>query len=130
MAKKITQKQMVFTKLYLEFKKDPDRLIPIFEFVGEMEIPQFKRWVLMSYKCPARLTEIFQENPDLLHREWIKGKSGARYYGYKIKKTVQSEDVQEKTVKDIYESLKRASINPQPVQEVVQNNETNSAIMC
>lgn len=75
---------MAFYKLYKAWQVSPGEYIPTWEFVGEMHIPELNRWVLMSYKCPTRLTDIFQENPGLLERELFEGKSGSKYYRYRI----------------------------------------------
>lgn len=104
--KKVTQKQAAFYTLYSAFKAEPERYIPTFEFVGEMEIPELGVWVLRSYKCPTRLTDIFQENPRLLERRLITGKSGAKYYGYRFAAGVTSACIDDPTLQDFYKLIK------------------------
>lgn len=98
--KKISQKQMVFYKLLTEAKKDRSRFVPAWEFGGEMYISELDTWVLMSYKCPTRLTDIYQENPGLLEREIIEGKSGASYYGYRLNSETDSFNYFEQFITD------------------------------
>ena len=81
---KVTQKQMVLYKLMKEHLKNKIRFVPAWEFGGEMKISEIGEWVLMSYKCPTRLTDLFQEHPELLEREMVSSKSGAKYYAYRL----------------------------------------------
>jgi len=81
---KITQKMLVFYKLYLCYKEDPSRYVDTWEFLGEINVVELGRWGLMSYKAPTRLTDIFQENPWLLERRWHTGKSGTQYFQYRF----------------------------------------------
>ncbi len=82
--KRITQKQLAFYKLYKVYRKDHEQYINTWEFLGEVFIEELNRWEMMSYKCPTRLTDLYQENTKLLIRRVIKGKSGASYYQYKL----------------------------------------------
>lgn len=104
---KITQKEMVFFKLHQEFYKNPNRYVPTWEFGGEMYMPKLKTWVLMSYKCPTRLTDIYQENPGLLERELVKGKSGAEYYAYRIAKGALGVSIRDIKLVDFYKKIER-----------------------
>lgn len=103
---KVTQKEMVFYKLYIERVKDPERYVPTWEFGGEMFIKELNEWVLMSYKCPTRLTELIQDNPSLIERDVIKGKSGAEYYGYRFKEGCSMDDISDQSLKDFYRLIK------------------------
>lgn len=104
---KVTQKQMAFYKLYEERKKNPDRYIPTWEFGGEMEIKELGVWVLMSYKCPTRLTDIYQENPGLFERTLIKGKSGAEYYAYRFTKDASLDLIRDPKLVEFYKLIKK-----------------------
>jgi len=97
-TKTITQKQMAFYKLLEERKKDQRRYVATWEFVGEMYISQLNTWVMMSYKCPTRLTDLFQENPKLLERTEIQGKSGATYFAYRIREGGSRSDIEDPTL--------------------------------
>ena len=103
---KVTQKEMVFYKLYIERAKDPVRFVATWEFGGEMFIKELNEWVLMSYKCPTRLTELFQDNPTLIERDVIVGKSGSEYYGYRFKEGCSMDDIRDQTLRDFYKLIK------------------------
>lgn len=118
---KVTQKQMAFYKLYDEFRKAKAlptaeertkafRYIATWEFGGEMFIPEIGEWVLMSYKCPTRLTDIFQENPGLIDREWITGKSGAQYFGYRFSKDAKPELIKDKKLLAFYQLIREKTV--------------------
>lgn len=97
---KITQKQIAFYILYKKFKLKPDVYLPTWEFMGEVEING--KWYMASYKCPTRLTDIFQENPGLLERKVVIGKSGSSYYGYRFSSKVSPELIKDSTLSDFY----------------------------
>lgn len=84
MKNKITQKQLAFYKLYKKFKDNHEEYLDTWEFGGEIHIIELGRWELMSYKCPARLSDIYNENPDFLERRIVTGKSGSKYFQYRI----------------------------------------------
>jgi hypothetical protein len=90
---KITQKQIAFYLLHREQKSG--EYIPTWRFIGEIDIIELGRCVMASYKCPTRLTDLFQENPTMLERKYITGKSGAKYYGYRIRVGVTPEDIKD-----------------------------------
>jgi hypothetical protein len=73
----MTQKQMALELL----KENADRYMPAWEFVGEKHIPGYG-WVLMSYKTPARLSDLYKDG--LVERKLVKGRSGSSYYAYKL----------------------------------------------
>lgn len=104
---KITQKQMAFYLLWKNRKTNKEEYIPTWRFVGEIELPELKTHVMMSYKCPTRLTDLFQENDGLLERTMIKGKSGANYYGYRLSLFVKPEMIKDAKLKVFYERLKK-----------------------
>ena len=81
---KISQKQLAFYKLYKSYKSDPNEYVNIWDFVGEIYIEEINEWHLMSYKCPTRLTDLYQENLMIIDRRKTTGKSGAEYYQYRL----------------------------------------------
>lgn len=87
MRNKITQKEIAFYKLYKSYKADPTHWINVWEFIGEIEVVELKKWCLMSYTCPHRVFEVFDENPGLIERQKTTGKTGARYYQYRVTNT-------------------------------------------
>ena len=76
---KTTQKQMVYDLLI----DNGDEFKPTFWFVGERFCKSKCEWYLLSYKCPARLSDLYNEG--LVERKTVKGKTGATYYSYRIK---------------------------------------------
>ena len=114
MIKKITSKQAAFYTLYEAFKTERGVYIPTWKFVGEIFVKGANRWVMRSYKCPTRLTDIFKENPNLLQREWVNGKSGAQYYEYRLNPNVSKEMIVDKKLFEFYKIIKRPSDHKKP----------------
>lgn len=102
---KISQKQLAFYLLYRGYKEHPTEFIPTWRFVGEIDVKELNRWEMASYKCPARLSDIMQENPNLLEREMVTGKSGAKYYQYRIRDGMRSEDIKDPSLIAFRKSL-------------------------
>lgn len=102
----VTQKQVAFYKLYSSWLEDKERYVPLWEFLGEMYIKPINTWVLMSYKCPTRLSDIFNENPTLLERKLITGKSGSVYFGYRLRIGVKPEDILDPKLYEFYKLIK------------------------
>jgi hypothetical protein len=73
----MTQKEMALELL----KQNQHRFMPAWEFVGEKHVPGVG-WVLLSYKTPARLSDLY--NDGLVERKLVRGKSGTSYYAYKL----------------------------------------------
>jgi len=107
MTKRITQKQLAFYKLYKFYKEDPERFADAWEFGGEIYVEEFNSWELMSYKCPTRLTDIYQENPMLLERRLKTGKSGSRYYQYRIAPNPSATKIHDKSLFEFYKQIKK-----------------------
>lgn len=80
----LTQKQLAFYKLYIAYKAEPGKYVAAWEFVGEILVKELDKWCLMSYKTPANGLAIYSENPGLIERRKVRGKSGALYYEYRI----------------------------------------------
>lgn len=104
---KITQKQMAFYKLYQWLHEKKGIYVATWEFVGEIYIKELKEWVMMSYKCPARLSDIFNENPGLLDRKLIKGKSGSEYFGYKFNTDVTDAHIKDPILREFYKLIRK-----------------------
>lgn len=82
--KKITQKKAVYYVLWQSHKRDPKAYVPAWKFVGELYLKEIGEWFFMSYKCPANGVAIYFENDGLIERRQTIGKSGARYYEYRL----------------------------------------------
>lgn len=112
MAKKnkITQKKAVFYILWKAYKENPEQYIPAWKFVGELFIEELKEAFFMSYKCPTNGLDIYFDNPGLLDRRYFTGKSGAKYYEYRIAPLPSKEKIKDSSILEFYEELKRSSI--------------------
>ena len=120
--KKITQKQLAFYKLYKE--RESNEYLPAWHFLGEVFIEELNKWEFMGYKCPTRLTDLFQENPNLLERKMLTGRSGSQYYGYKFKTGATPNDIVEFKVKEFYKTIKRWE-REIAVKKQIQNERDN-----
>lgn len=92
---KIRQADLVFYKLYQGYKANTDKYLSAWEFGGELYISELKKWEIMSYKCPARLSELYSEKTNidkLIDRKMVSGKSGSSYYAYKLTRQPRSSD--------------------------------------
>lgn len=98
---------MFFYKLYRAYKEDPERWVKIWEFVGEMFIEELNTWVLMSYKTPTNGSEIFFDNPKLVERRKVVGKTGARYFEYRLAPNPSVDKIQEQKLLDFYLKIKK-----------------------
>lgn len=78
-TRKISQRKMTLMLL----KENAGEYLPTWWFVGERYSDTLRQYVLLSYKVPTRLTELYQEG--LVERRMTKGRSGASYYEYKYK---------------------------------------------
>jgi hypothetical protein len=109
MAKnKITQIQTIFYKLYKHFKSEKnEEFIPIFDFIGEVYIEELGKYGFMSYELPARFADLKKANPNLLEHKVVIGRSGAKYYSYRLRIDVKPEDIQDPSLKDFYKLIKR-----------------------
>ena len=105
--KKLTQKEAIFYKLYQSFKEKRGEYIPVFEFMGEIYSKDLGLWGYVSHECSARCSELKSNNPSLIQSTTITGKSGAKYYGYRINPEANSETQVEESLKSFYKRIKR-----------------------
>jgi len=96
---------MAFYQLYKNHQADPMRYVPAWEFVGEMLISEIERWVLMSYKTPANGLKIYFDNPGLVERIQVRGKSGSKYYAYRIRPGATKANIVEADLIDFYNKV-------------------------
>lgn len=100
-------KEAIFYRLYRHFKSpERERYVPVFEFMGEVHCPEVKRWGFVSFEVSARLSEIFKENPGLIERKLIYGKSGNTYYGYRIGPNPDPALFKDQKLYDFYQVIK------------------------
>lgn len=104
--KKVTQHQAIFYQLYKSRLEDPERYIPIYQLIGEIEIKELGLWGFVSYEVSARMSELYSENPKLFSRKEVQGKTGARYFAYRIRQGVQPEDIADPDLFKFYKIIK------------------------
>lgn len=103
---KITQHQGIFYQLYKSRGEDPEKYIPIWQLIGEVEIPELGQWVFISYEVSARMSELKKANPDLFQFIEVTGKTGAKYNAYRIKLNVSVEDIRDSELLAFYKRIK------------------------
>ncbi len=107
MRNKITQKQAIFYQLYKSKLKNPDEFMPIWQLIGEVYVEEIGRWAFVSYEVSARMSELWKINPSLFERKQVVGKSGAKYFAYRIRQGVSPTDIVDKDLKNFYWTIKR-----------------------
>lgn len=106
-SQKITQRQAIFYQLYKSFKSaDRETYIPIWKMIGEIHCSELGLWGFVSYEVSARMSEMFKMNPSLFQRTMLRGRTGAKYYGYRIAPGVQPYMIHEKDLQEFYKKIK------------------------
>lgn len=72
---------------------------------GDLLIEELNMWVFTTWKTPARLTDIFQDNPDLLQRVQVKSKSGSKYYKYRLHENFTPMLIVEKPLREFFDAI-------------------------
>ena len=104
--KKITHKQAIFYQLYKLREEDLDKYIPIWKLIGEVYIEELGQWAFVSYEVSARTSEIKKANPNLLEWTPVRGKSGAIYNAYRLRKGVSVLDIEDPKLLSFYKKIK------------------------
>lgn len=121
MKSRLSQKETIFYVLYKKFKEGKGDYVPVFHVMGETYCEELKKWGFVSYECSARLSEMFKENPGLIQRHTIAGKSGARYFGYRINPSPSQGLIKDDTLLDFHASLTgirpKSSVSPAELAE-------------
>lgn len=108
MAKnKITQKEAIFYQLYKAFRETPGEYIPVFKFMGEVHCVELGLWGFVSHECSARASEMRKDNPALVEVTEIVGKSGARFYGYRLTPAARPEMIQDSALLAFYNKIRQ-----------------------
>ena len=106
MKNSISQKEAIFYKLWLHRKsKKHESYLPVFEFMGEIYCEEVKKWGFVSHECSARASEMMKENPGLILRTWLTGKSGAKYYGYRFSPLAKPELIKDEKLLAFYRTI-------------------------
>lgn len=108
MKQLLTQKEIAFYVLYQSHKLYPEEYVPTWKFVGEIYIHDLQEWVMASYKCPTRLTDIYQDNPRLFERKLVVGKSGAKYYEYRFSPEASIDLILDKSLRALYMKIRKS----------------------
>lgn len=81
--------------------------------VGDVYVEELGKWVFTTWKTPARLTDIFQDNPDLLQRVLVKSKAGSKYYKYRLNLNFIPELIKDAKLKEFFSAI-TGTYTPQP----------------
>ena len=104
--KRVTQHQGIFYQLYKARFENPEQYIPIWKLIGEIFIKEISQWVFISYEVSARMSELYRKNSNLFQRIEIEGKTGAKYFAYRININVVPEDILDIDLKKFYKLIK------------------------
>lgn len=107
MKNRVTQKHLIFYLLYKNYKEGNEKWIPVWSFMGEHYIKEVSKWGFMSHEVSARTSELYSENIGLINRKMVTGKSGARYYAYKLTDNPYKELIKDPKIIDFYFKIKR-----------------------
>lgn len=108
MKLKITQQKAIFYFLWKNYWENSNRFIPAWKFIGELHIKELGVSFFMSYKCPARASDLYNENQALIERRETIGPSGAKYFEYKIRDGAKKEWIKSKEIREFHQVLKEA----------------------
>lgn len=106
---KITQEKAVFYILWKAYHEDPNQFIPAWKFVGELYLEELGTWFFMSYKCPANGVNVVLKNPELFERRQVKGKTGAKYFEYRIANNPSESKISDSDTLKFYRQLKESA---------------------
>ena len=108
----ITQKKAVFYLLWKAHKEEPEKYLPAWHFIGEYYMKELNEWFFLSYKGPANGIAIFFENPGLIERRQTVGKTGAKYYEYRMNLHPTFEMIKDADLRGFAGRLERAYVPP------------------
>ncbi len=115
--KRASQKETIFYILYKRFKEGKKDFLPVFGLMGEHYIEEVGKWGYVSYECSARCSEMRKENPGLIHREWMRGRSGAKYYGYRLNPEPRRELIKDPALLALHARLAKLKVPTRAEQE-------------
>jgi len=104
---RITQEQAAFYILYKEAKKDREKYhSPSIVDIGDVLITELDQWAFTSWKAPARLSDIWNDNPGLLERIEVKSMTGSKYYKYRISIKAHRGLIKDEKLLSFYDRIK------------------------
>lgn len=108
---RITMHEAIFYRLYKHFRSEKrEEFLPVFAFMGEVWCEEVSKWGFVSHEVSARLSELFKGNPGLLQRRMIEGKSGARYFGYRIGPDARDTMIADAKLYEFYKLIKKPKV--------------------
>lgn len=113
MRTRLTQYEAIFYRLYTKNRearhigKELPALIPVHELMGEVYCEENGKLGFVSYEVGARISEVYGDNPGLLYREMITGRSGAKYYGYRIAEGATRDNIIDPKLRALYDLCRR-----------------------
>jgi len=76
--------------------------IPVFDFMGDIYSPEFKKGGFVSHECSARLSEINKENPVLLEIEKQQAKYTKNiFYCYRLRAGFTVHNIYDEDIKNL-----------------------------
>jgi len=99
--KKLTQKKTAFYLLWKEHLARPGEYLPAWRFVGEIFLAELGDYFFMSYKGPTNGLAVYFDEMDVVDRQMITGKTGAKYYEYRIKPEATVEQIKDDELREI-----------------------------
>lgn len=106
---KVTQREAIFYQLYDKRSAgDRETYVPIWQLIGEVFVKELGLWGFVSYEVSARMSELWSDNPKLFERKQVVGKTGAKYFAYRIALNVQQEDIVDPELKKFYFKIKKS----------------------
>lgn len=109
---KLTQKELVFYMLWKSYKQDPEKYLEVWRFIGEVYVEEVRQHGFMSYICVHRTFEVFDTNPGLVERIKVTGKSGSKFYAYRLSKNATSKTIVDQDIQAFYKKIKAYHAKP------------------
>lgn len=131
--KKITHKMVCLYVLWKKHLEDREAYwAPSIVDVGDIHIPELNAYVFTTWKTPARLTDLFQEQPDLFERIDVKSeKSGTHYYKYRLNLNFVPRLITDRSLKEFFEKVSGQGYKPLPTKvEVLCPHGVPSFVVC
>lgn len=120
--KRITQEKAFFYLLWKEYKNGNHEYIPAWKFVGEIFIDELGVWFFMSYKCPSNGANTYLNNPDLIERRMTRGRTGAKYYEYRIAPNPSVDKIKDHSLLEFYKEIKKGYERNQILRRKQESN--------
>jgi hypothetical protein len=102
---KVTQHQAIFYQLYEARKINPEGYVPIWKLIGEVYVPAVGVWAYVSYEVSARMSELWSKNPNLFERKQVEGKSGSKYFAYRLRIGCAPDDIKDLDLKAFHSKI-------------------------